>query len=192
MNPSHADLVHAAHWWLKSSQRHTAVLSECGSAGFEMPDVIGWLPNGFSSLVECKTTRSDFLADRAKPFRRAPSVGMGYCRWFFVPKGLLKPEEMPEGWGLAELRGARVFKLKKPTPFVDWNQRHEIELLISAVERLTVGFGARVFSPVPEHAIRITGDEVGLFRDLQVEYELGARGWQDRSAEYDARLDPDA
>ncbi len=177
MNPSHADLVHAAHWWLKSSQRHTAVLSECGSVGFEMPDVIGWTPAGFSTLIECKSSQADFRADRLKPFRRHPAVGVGYHRWFFAPKGLLKPEEMPDGWGLAELRGSRVFKLRKTLPFVDRHLKHECELLISAVERLTVGSGARVFSPVPEHAIRITGDEVGLFRDLNVEYELGARGW---------------
>ncbi len=179
---SHRDLVHAAHWWLRGSQRHTAVLSECGTASFEMPDVIGWTPAGFSTLIECKASRSDFRADRHKPFRRHPAAGVGCHRWYFAPKGMLRPEEMPEGWGLAELRGSRVFKLRKPAPFVDRHLKHECELLVSAVERLTQQHGLRIFVPPAEHAIHVTADEIGLHRDLSVETGY----WTDMSASYGA------
>lgn len=51
-------------------------------------------------LLEAKTSRSDFLADKAKPHRVDPSRGMGKYRYYICPKDLIKPEELPEKWGL--------------------------------------------------------------------------------------------
>ena len=41
-----------------------------------------------------------FLADRSKPHRLNPEMGMGKYRYYICPTGLIKPEELPEKWGL--------------------------------------------------------------------------------------------
>lgn len=80
-----------------------------------------------SLLVECKASRTDFLSDAVKPSREntggenpgkageLPSskravkpprktAGLGAYRFYMAPTSLLAPEELPEGWGLLELR----------------------------------------------------------------------------------------
>jgi hypothetical protein len=73
-----------------------------------MPDAIGWKRACHSVLIECKVTRADFLADRAKPFRLKPESGVGGERFYLTPACLLRREELPAGWGLLEIRGHRV------------------------------------------------------------------------------------
>lgn len=68
----------------------------------EIPDAIGWSTAGYSTLVECKASRSDFLRDQKKYFRRVSEMGVGMQRFYLTPPGLLSPEELPEGWGLLE------------------------------------------------------------------------------------------
>lgn len=55
-----------------------------------------------SFMVETKVTRSDFLADAKKPHRNSDGVGM--YRYYACPEGLIKPEELPEKWGLIYTR----------------------------------------------------------------------------------------
>jgi hypothetical protein len=72
-----------------------------GWAG-EAPDAIGWRSKGDefdgSVVVECKVSRSDFLADKKKPHRQ--SGGIGNWRYYMCPEGLISPDELPEKWGL--------------------------------------------------------------------------------------------
>lgn len=70
----------------------------------EQPDVFGLSAFGESVLVEVKVSRTDFLADQKKPWRRN-GFGMGDHRVYLTPKGLLKPEEIPYGWMLWEVHG---------------------------------------------------------------------------------------
>lgn len=66
----------------------------------EIPDAIGFQINGntvISIVIEAKATRSDFLADKKKLHREA---GMGRYRYYICPTGLIKPDELPEKWGL--------------------------------------------------------------------------------------------
>ncbi|MCK5612117.1 hypothetical protein KAR91_60155 [Candidatus Pacearchaeota archaeon] len=56
--------------------------------------------SGISILVEAKTSRADFHADKKKIFRRNPSLGVGAFRFFLCPAGIIKPEDLPEKWGL--------------------------------------------------------------------------------------------
>ena len=78
---THAQLVEKAVRWLRR-YRCGVVLSEQACVSGEMPDAIGWKRACHSVLVECKVTRSDFLADRAKPFRLKPEQGVG-CERFY-------------------------------------------------------------------------------------------------------------
>ncbi|RMH96415.1 adenylosuccinate synthase [Stutzerimonas nitrititolerans] len=107
---THNDLCLVAVKWLKRANSaggpgcHVAV-SECRSGWTgEIPDAIGFRAAGFddgSTVVECKTSRADFLADRKKAHRSAG--GLGNWRYFMAPAGLIKPDELPAGWGLLEV-----------------------------------------------------------------------------------------
>lgn len=67
----------------------------------EMPDALGMSEN-MTALIECKTSRNDFLADRKKSFRIHPETGLGRQRFYLVNKGVCTPGEIPEGWQLIE------------------------------------------------------------------------------------------
>src|SRR5215813_14224944 len=104
---THAQLVERAVRWLRR-YRCGVVLSEQACISGEMPDAIGWKQACRSVLVECKVSRADFLADRAKPFRQKPERGVGSERFYLTSPGMVKAEELPVGWGLLEVRGRFV------------------------------------------------------------------------------------
>ena len=65
----------------------------------EIPDVIGWC-SGRSVMIEVKTSRADFIKDKKKFFRIHEDMGVGDLRYYCCPNGLIKPDEIPNGWGL--------------------------------------------------------------------------------------------
>ncbi len=136
---THAQLVERAVRWLRW-YRCGVVLSEQACVSGEMPDAIGWKRANHSVLVECKVSRADFLADRAKPFRQKPEKGVGSERFYLTPPTLVKPEELPPGWGLLELQRGRVEmvqasekNLRTATGF-----RYEMNLLLASLRRVEV------------------------------------------------------
>jgi hypothetical protein len=136
---THAQLVEKAVRWLRN-YRCGVVLSEQACVSGEMPDAIGWKRKCHSVLVECKVTRADFIADRAKPFRLKPEGGVGCERFYLVPVGLIDREELPKGWGLLECRAGRIEmsvsaakNLRSPTGF-----QYEMNLLLASLRRVEV------------------------------------------------------
>jgi hypothetical protein len=136
---THAQLVEKAVHWLRH-YRCGVVLSEQACVSGEMPDAIGWKRACHSVLVECKVTRSDFMADRAKPFRLKPEQGVGCERYYLVPAGLVSREELPQGWGLLEHNRSRIEtvlpaakNLRSATGF-----RCEMNLLLASLRRVEV------------------------------------------------------
>jgi hypothetical protein len=79
----------------------------------EIPDAIGFKSN-CSIVVECKTSRSDFLADREKPFRLDPSEGLGDHRYFLCPEGVITPKDDLKGWGLLYLKNGKIRRVVCP------------------------------------------------------------------------------
>ena len=136
---THAQLVAKAVGWLRS-YRCGVVLSEQACASGEMPDAIGWKQACHSVLVECKVTRSDFLADRAKPFRQRPEKGVGSERYYLTPPALIRTEELPAGWGLLELRRGRVEMLRSSVKNLRTatGLRYEMNLLLASLRRVEV------------------------------------------------------
>ena len=110
----HAPLVACAVEWLRRKYGCGIVLSEQYCAGGEVPDVIGWKGFCQSVLVECKVSRSDFLADANKPFRLRPEEGLGSRRFYMAPAGVIAREELPPSWGLLECTGREVRLAVKP------------------------------------------------------------------------------
>ena len=98
---THKDLVTIATRW--AERRHSVAIPEpnfCFTQ--EIPDVIGFNSH-FSTVIEVKTSRSDFFNDRKKPFRRehwAEHKAMGNYRIYCVPVGLVDKSEIPDGWGM--------------------------------------------------------------------------------------------
>lgn len=136
---THAQLVEKAVHWLRR-YRCGVVLSEQACVSGEMPDAIGWKRACHSVLVECKVSRADFLADRAKPFRLKPEDGVGCERFYLVPAGLVRREEVPQGWGLLELSRGRIEatqpsakNLRTAVGF-----RYEMNLLLASLRRVEV------------------------------------------------------
>ena len=125
--------------WLRS-YRCGVVLSEQACVSGEMPDAIGWKQTCHSVLVECKVSRGDFLADREKPFRRNPELGVGCERFYFAPRRLIRVAELPVGWGLLEVHGREV-EIVKPSAKNLRRERgfgYEMNLLLASLRRVEV------------------------------------------------------
>jgi hypothetical protein len=84
----------------------------------ESPDAFGINSDG-SIVVECKTSVSDFYADRRKAFRKNPDEGMGRLRYYLTVPGLLTGEQLDTvpGWGLAEVHEHCVKVVRRSTVF---------------------------------------------------------------------------
>ena len=136
---THGQLVERAVRWLRR-YRCGVVLSEQACVSGEMPDAIGWKRANHSVLVECKVTRADFLADRGKPFRQKPEQGVGCERFYLTPPALVKPEELPAGWGLLEFRRGRldVVQLSAKNLRTAAGLRYEMNLLLASLRRVEV------------------------------------------------------
>lgn len=146
MGDLHAKLVVHAAQWLR--RKCSVVITELVTTG-ETPDAIGW-QGQHSTLVECKASRADFVADRTKLFRRESWMGIGQNRYFLAPVGLIGVESLPAKWGLLELTECGIQVTRKSEHFEDVNHRHEIRILLSAIRRIghtaPVGISAKCYT----------------------------------------------
>lgn len=77
------------------------------------------LDRRMTCLVEVKTSRGDYCGDRK--WTLTPGTDLAFVA---VPSGMVKPEEWPAGWGVFELRGDSVVKVRNPVPRVATIQEH--------------------------------------------------------------------
>jgi hypothetical protein len=91
-------------------------------------------------LVESKVSRADFLADRAKPFRQSPETGVGCERYYLAPRGLICIEELPAGWGLLEMSGRDIERLKTSAKNLRSAAgfQNEMNLLLASLRRVEI------------------------------------------------------
>jgi hypothetical protein len=136
---THPRLVALAEAWLRR-YRCGIVLSEQGCSSGEMPDAIGWKGKSHSIVIECKTSRADFLADAAKPWRRDPAIALGCERYYAAPRGLIKPTELPAGWGLLEVHGRELKLVKRSSRKLRQPEglMNEMNLLLASLRRVEV------------------------------------------------------
>ncbi|KKK85896.1 hypothetical protein LCGC14_2768630, partial [marine sediment metagenome] len=106
---THAELVARAAQWLRKTVGCQVVLTEhvATTQTGEIPDAIGWCAS-LCYLVECKMSRTDLRADLRKRFRRPGNAALGDFRFYLAPKDVLRPDDIPSGWGLYEVHGRRV------------------------------------------------------------------------------------
>ena len=136
---THAKLVSMAVGWLRR-YRCGVVLSEQACVSGEMPDAIGWKKACHSVLVESKVSRGDFLADREKPFRQKPELGVGCERYYLAPRGLIRIEEIPTGWGLLEVCGREIEKVRSSGRNLrsEAGFLNEMNLLLASLRRVEI------------------------------------------------------
>lgn len=136
---THEKLVDLAVRWLRR-YRCGVILSEQACISGEVPDAIGWKNACHSVLVECKASRADFLVDREKPFRQKPETGVGCERFYLAPRRLVRPEELPRGWGLIEVfgRDAEVVQPSAKNLRSQVGFRYEMNLLLASLRRVEV------------------------------------------------------
>ena len=104
MEITHEKLVEAGKRWLRPKCR--VVLTEFRCGILEEPDVLGFGNRG-TYMVECKASRDDFLADQKKTHRTHIEMSVGSLSWYLTPRDMIREDELPPQWGLAELRQSR-------------------------------------------------------------------------------------
>lgn len=153
--PTHKALVKKAAAWLRNRKNCNVVFAELATQNNETPDAIGFHGAGGSILVECKCSRADYLADKIKIFRHYEDMGMGDARYFLAPKGMLKADELPEGWGLLEVSEHQTREIKEAT-HKPANKRAEVKMLMSAIRRLELS--TAVFVRAEEENAKLRDD----------------------------------
>lgn len=138
-NKTHAKLVSLAVAWLRR-YGCGVVLSEQACASGEMPDAIGWKKACHSVLVESKVSRADFLADREKPFRQKPEMGVGCERYYLAPRGLIRIDELSGGWGLLEACGREIERVRPSARNLRSaiGFQNEMNLLLASLRRVEI------------------------------------------------------
>jgi hypothetical protein len=137
---THAQLIRLGETWLRK-RGCRIVLSEQTAESGEIPDVIGWRADCHSIIIECKISRSDFLSDQHKRARQRPDKGMGRERWYLTPTGLIRAEELPEGWGLLEVHRNETKVLVRPRANSHLKQKGlmaEMALLLASLRRVEI------------------------------------------------------
>lgn len=140
--PEHDFLVRRAARWA-AAQGYPIVVSELSLGYGEEADVLAFKTHQ-SLLIECKASRSDFLSDRRKPFRREPAMGMGHKRMYFAPEGLIAHDELPERWGLVEYLPDGKLRVMGGTYFRERDIQKECDVLMSVLRRVGNGMDRSV------------------------------------------------
>lgn len=154
---THAELVARAARWLRGTAGCPIVFAEMVTYCGEQPDAIGFRDRGLGTyLIECKATRSDFLADRHKAHRHAPRA-IGLHRYYMSPPNLIGADEVPAGWGLLYAHASKVELVKGKRPKC-WrhepdfacspHRENELGVLFSALSRLRIHLGASEFDRI--------------------------------------------
>lgn len=144
----HRELCEASVRMLRRSGTHakcngTTVTapSGCMVAGAELrakwqePDAFGWGWHG-THVVECKTSRRDFLKERQKWHRHEyhADYAIGRYRWYVTPEDVIFDGDDLRGWGHVVLAGARYI-IRRPSKLFDV---HPMGVLSEQVLLLTI------------------------------------------------------
>lgn len=109
----------------------------------ECPDAFGW-GGTETQMIEAKATRSDFLSDKRKHWRKYPSFGIGKFRSYICPEGIIKESDLPDKWGLLYVnKKGKIDIIVKPEA-QESNHREEIQLITSILRR--EGIAGKIFS----------------------------------------------
>lgn len=143
---THKEMVEISRAWLYDHGKCFVVICEPKCSG-EQPDAIGWDSGGFSTLIECKTSKQDLVRDEEKEHRIRP-IQMGHSRYFMLPRALAGQIGIAhrDGWGtlVVEDDGAVSVWHKAPDNFGRGmaSVRAEMRLLVNVLSNKSQRTGA--------------------------------------------------
>jgi hypothetical protein len=134
---THDELVERARRWLAGKQRCSVVATEIKVGYGEIADAIGW--KGIAShVVECKTSRADYIADQKKQFRAdAPWLGLGQYRWYMCEPDVIVEPMLPHKWGLVYVASNGVRIIRKAEAQTE-NYGGAVDVLLSILRRVNL------------------------------------------------------
>lgn len=131
---THDQLIFRAKKWLEN-QSCGVILTEYVSYATSIPDAIG-LNHMRSIVIECKVSRSDFMADQKKDHRHFINQ-LGNYRYYLTPPNIVCKEDIPEDWGLLYVMDKRIIKVKEAPPHLETEVKvAEWQLLYSLARRI--------------------------------------------------------
>lgn len=106
--------------------------------GAELTDV--WGTTGDRTvIIEVKTSRSDFLADKRKYARSKTAEELrhqiGNYRYYLCPEGVIKEDDLPDNWGLLVYDGKKIHMVRMATK-VESSLPMELMLITSIMSRI--------------------------------------------------------
>ena len=120
------------------------VAVELCTYGTENTDVWGY--DGYcTAVIEVKVSHADFLADKNKWWRTQanPELRAGNLRWYLCPEGVIKADELPEGWGLLYWDGKQIVPQVAPTTNLATGHA-DMKILYSILRR--EGFPEKIYN----------------------------------------------
>ena len=135
------------------------IVCELERAG-ECPDVFGF-GGSSTQLLEIKVSRSDFLSDKNKLWRKCPEQGLGKYRSYLCPEGIINEKDLPLNWGLLWIvNGGKTIVEMVKAKEQECDHIDEMNLVVSILRR--EGIAPKIFSyknykdePVIDFAERI-------------------------------------
>ena len=105
--------------------------------GTPRPDIYGF-GGAITQQIEVKVGRGDFLKDRNKTHRQDPDSDVGELRSYLCQIGLIKPDEVPPGWGLLYCDTKNNIRVIKEPSIQESNMRAELTIISSVLRRVKV------------------------------------------------------
>lgn len=128
----------------RECRKYNYVTVELNTYGAEQTDIWGW--DGCSTaVIEVKTSHADFLNDTKKKCRSKEykNLWCGNVRWYLCPDGVIKPDELPENWGLLYWDGKNIKHVVAPKR-VDCVHAGDLLIIHSILRR--EGFPQKIFN----------------------------------------------
>lgn len=99
--------------------------------GTELTDVYA-TNSSTSTIIEVKTSHADFLRDKRKYARTKQAEivkhQIGDYRYYLCPEGIIKVDELPDGWGLLYWDGKKVSKVVSAPR--KWETDHRLDMFV--------------------------------------------------------------
>ena len=135
----HSELINIGKKWLKNQGGKFwscgVVFTEIVTVNTEIPDIIGFSSSG-SVVIEVKSSRTDFLRDKNKMFRKHPYMGMGGYRFYLCPTDIIKEKDLPEKWGLVYVNENGKARIIVKPEYQERNIKAEFTYMYSIIRRL--------------------------------------------------------
>lgn len=113
-----------------------------------IPDVFGWgdgLGAGVYGVnIEVKMSHSDFMADFKKSYNDNLFLDLGYIKYYCCPKGIIKPNELPEYIGLLYEDNGTIEVVRIADNRKNKQPSREVPFIASVMRR--IGVKPQIFS----------------------------------------------